>query len=330
MRQQNKRFTQVKTARGKVYQYFRRGSVYVRLPNDPNSPEYDEAYWACMNSKQVQLPKFTFKKLVESYKKSPRWSKLAPRTKAGYASTLGYIMDRVGDMDPTKMRRSNIIEAQQNNAHRPKTANEIKKLFSILFEHAIDLDWQTHNPAKGIPNLKTGEGYAAWPEIALEKFRAKTDGTALLIFELCIGTGQRIGDVLRMRWSDFDGTGITIKQGKTGTELWVPCPPRLLALLAVAKKEAKGLTIVSNPKGQPAQYRWVNRLFGEARKVSGTQGLQVHGLRSNAASELAMAGCTDAEIAAITGHKARSMVVKYTRGARQKMLAESAGRKRDH
>ena len=42
-----------------------------------------------------------------------------------------------------------------------------------------------------------------------------------------------------------------------------------------------------------------------------------------------MSGCTDAEIAAITAHKARSMVGKYTQGARQKKLAESADRKRD-
>jgi len=51
------------------------------------------------------------------------------------------------------------------------------------------------------------------------------DGRALLIFELCLGTGQRIGDVRKMRWSDIEEGGINVRQGKTGKDLWIPFTP---------------------------------------------------------------------------------------------------------
>ena len=38
---------------------------------------------------------------------------------------------------------------------------------------------------------------------------------ALLICHLCIGTGQRIGDVLKMRWDHIKDDQIAIMQGKT-------------------------------------------------------------------------------------------------------------------
>lgn len=55
----------------------------------------------------------------------------------------------------------------------------------------------------------------------------------------------------------------------------------------------------------------------------------MHGWRYTAAHELAEAGCTDAEIAAITGHKSAEMVAKYSRKAGQKRRAKRAQEKRE-
>lgn len=35
-------------------------------------------------------------------------------------------------------------------------------------------------------------------------------------------TGLRQGDVLRLPWSAYDGHSLTLRQGKTGEELWIP------------------------------------------------------------------------------------------------------------
>ncbi len=56
----------------------------------------------------------------------------------------------------------------------------------------------------------------------------------------------------------------------------------------------------------------------------------LNGLRYSAASKLAELGATDAQIAAITGHKARSMVARYSSGVNQKRLADEVVRLREN
>jgi integrase len=52
--------------------------------------------------------------------------------------------------------------------------------------------------------------------------------------------------------------------------------------------------------------------------------LNIHGLRKLAASNLAEAGCSTKEIAAITGHETLAMIELYTKSADQKRLATAA------
>jgi hypothetical protein len=56
---------------------------------------------------------------------------------------------------------------------------------------------------------------------------------------LCIGTGQRIGDVLGIRWSHLKNGAYDFTQGKTDKELWIPLPDIMT-----------GVTV--KPKGVPA------------------------------------------------------------------------------
>ena len=64
--------------------------------------------------------------------------------------------------------------------------------------------------------------------------------------------------------------------------------------------------------------------FGAVMKDAGLMGLTFHGLRYTAAANLAEAGCSNKEIAAITGHRSLAMIEKYTRGADQERLAGAA------
>jgi integrase len=144
---------------------------------------------------------------------------------------------------------------------------------------------------------------------------------------LCLGTGQRIGDVLRMRWSDIEDGAIRVKQGKTGNELWIPLTPRLGRLLDASAR--RGFGIVVGEDGRPLSYRRAAYAVDAIHKQAGTRGLTIHGLRHSTAAELAEAGCTDAQIAAVTGHKSLRMVAKYRAGAAQKRLAKEAMGKRE-
>lgn len=316
-------YTAHKPHHGKPSWWYRRGSTWVKLPGDPgNDPEAAKAYWAARTGAHQRKTATTFDTLMESYRKSPRWQALAPRTRQDYERVMGYLTEKIGPKSVLQIERRHVIKAQQDNAERVRFANYIVQMLSILMEHAIDLGWRRDNPAKGVKLLKGGEGFKPWPEWALAAFRREAGGPVLTAFELALGTGQRIDDVLKMRWDQIEDDGICVKQGKTGEELWIPFTDALRAYLDALPKS--GLTIVCDKTGRPMNYNAVEHRLRDPRERAGATAYSFHGLRYNAASELYEAGCSDAQVQAITGHRTRAMAAKYGKGARQKVLAREA------
>ena len=314
-----KLFTAEKKVKGKTYQYFRKDGKYIRLPDDPTSEEYDKAYWKLMRGGSLGESKTSFNNLIILYKKSPRWTDIKPVTRREYTRYLEYIHEKAGTHDAQKFQRKHAIAIQQANSEKPRTANFILQILSLLFEHAIDLGWRSDNPAKGIRKLKGGDGHKPWPIWAISAFRNEATPESRLPFELALGTGQRASDLIKMKWSDFDGEGITVSQSKTDAKIWVPCTKELLEILSTT--ERNGIFILTNQVGAPLTYSGLAQRISRISDKVGTRAYSLHGLRYSAASTLAEIGATDAQIAAITGHKARSMVAKYSSGAEQKRLA---------
>lgn len=320
-------YTAHKATRGVLTWYYRRGSTWVKLPGDPGKdPEAAKVYWAARTGMHERKSAATFNSLMESYRKSPRWLALKPLTKRDYERVMTYLSEKVGDRSAIAIERRHVIQAQQDNSERARFANYIVQVLSILMEHAINLGWRRDNPAKGVSLLKTGEGYHPWPAWALTAFRHEADGPVLTAFELALGTGQRIGDVLAMRWDQIEDDGVIVKQSKTGAELWAPFTDALRRHLSCTPR--RGLTIVSNDLGRPMTYTAIRQRLDAPRKRSGASAYSFHGLRYNAASELYEAGCSDAQVQAITGHKTRAMAAKYGKGARQRVLAREARERR--
>ena len=142
-------------------------------------------------------------------------------------------------------------------------------------------------------------------------------------------TGQRRGDVLRMMWSDIDQGLILVRQGKTGKRLWIPIHSQLREILTDIPRNSTHIltSAIGRPwKGFGFSTAWQRTLGRKELMAIREAGLVFRGLRKSAAVKLAEAGCTDAEIAAITG-QTRQMVEHYTKGVDQKRLAVAAMRK---
>lgn len=311
--------------------YFqRRGWASVRMQSEPGTKEFALEYATILNG-ALTLPvptSRTFTALVQSYVQSPRYRNLAPRTGRDYDKVLEWVKAKIGSLPVDKMQRKDVIRARDANAATLRFANYIVQVLRILFEHAIDQGWRDDNPAKGVSLLKSGApARQPWPEEKIAAFRATATGRTLLIFELALGTGQRIGDVLKMRWSDIEGDGIHVTQGKTGARLWVPFTPHLRATLAATPKI--GVTICAWGLGKSTAYRGAADLIMGVRVKIGAEAYDIHALRYSAAAELAAAGCSDELIAAVTGHTTGAMVRKYAGSARQKVRAiEAQGRRK--
>ncbi len=334
MRRPNLPYLEFKTIKGREYIYFRKGKFRRRLPANPDSEEFAREYWAIRSGKRNMPSKTTWNALIASYYASPTFKTKAKGTRANYRRHCEAIREKNGTKDVNSFSRRHALAVRDALQSNWSKANERIAVLSILCNHAVDLEWIERNPVVGIEKLKGGE-YQAWPDAILDAFELYCDRHELIVartaYELGIGTGQRLGDCIKMRWEDFDGEYMSVVQDKTGTKIWVYCPSRLCAHLASLPRHGK--YILAKNLTQPLGKRTVQATIEEVREalgiMRGPKRLVPHGWRYTAARLLAEAGCSDAEIQSVTGHKTLAMVQKYRSQADQRNTSKRAQERRN-
>lgn len=276
----------------------------------------------------------SWKTLITAYKGSAKFRKLADGTKRKYHPVLDALVEKNGSKSITKTTRRAVRAVHAAKSARPRTADLYIQIIRRLFNFAKkDLDWEVDNPAEGIELFGPQKEFEPWPEGAQKAFESaaasRGDELALTAFYLGTGTGQRAGDLCKMKWSHFDGESISVVQDKTDTRIRVYCPKRLRDYLNSLPK--RGTYILAKNLTQPVSHDAIEHRFRDTRSAAGNvcKGLVMHGWRYTAAVELAEAGCSDAEIQAVTGHKTLKMVQKYRAQASQARLSKRAQDRRD-
>ncbi|MCJ7871464.1 tyrosine-type recombinase/integrase [Phaeobacter sp. J2-8] len=254
---------------------------------------------------------------------------MKPRTGLDYDKHLDFFASIMGDRNPARMQRKDVIRLRDANAEKAYFANYSLRVLRVLMEHCVDLGWTETNPARGVSELKTEKTEREpWPQELLEAYRAACplDVRERLVMELCVGTGQRIGDVLEMRWSDIKDGAVFVRQSKTKKELWVPILNELQAALEAASRHS--VFILTNERGTNRwSYRGASAAVRKVREKIGALDYDIHSWRYNAACELVEAGCSDDLVAAVTG-QSPAMVLHYTKKVRQRIRAVQAQQKR--
>ena len=316
----------------KGYVYFIRGTTCQRMKSAPGTADFAAEY-AMMLRGKVAPSKTTFRALIDAYRKSPDWAKLAANTRKSYERSMDYIMTNAGNVDVRTFRRRHVIEMRNALASTPTTANRRIGFLSALLKWGMDADFCTSNVAAKIDALATsGRTRGPWPQDLVDVFRAQATGRTALLFDLLTETGQRINDVLSMRWSDLDADGISVTPAKTKRKkpepIYIPMTARLRQSLAQAPR--KGLFIVAQDNGLRVGYNLAWKDIMAIRRAIGAEDWDIHALRHYAASQIAaLPGMTADHVRAITGHSAVDMVRLYSGKAMQRARAVEAqeGRK---
>lgn len=259
--------------------------------------------------------------LIAEYRGSPDFRDLAANTKRTYLRAF----DRIASFHAVAVkdiRRGHIMQVRDAYQSTPALANQIVAVWAVLMRFALEREYIQHSPATKIKAYKGGE-FRRWRPEHIEHAMATLPEYARRAIVLALYTGQRAGDCVAMRWSDYDGEAIQVTQEKTGAKLWIPCHKTLRAELDAWERGA--VTILTNSLRRswtPASfYTRMSQMF---RADPQLQGLVFHGLRKSAAAALAEAGCSPHEIAAITGHATLNMIMHYTKEAEQRSRARSA------
>jgi integrase len=171
----------------------------------------------------------------------------------------------------------------------------------------------------------SAHGFRTWTEDHIAQFEAAypIGSRARMAFGLLLYTGQRRGDVIRMRRQHVRGGFLMVRQSKTGATVEIPIHPELQAILAASN--AEHLTFLTTATGKPFAPGAFTNWFGNQCRAAGLPiGLSAHGLRKAMCRRLAEAGCSANQIAAISGHATLREVARYTKAADQKRMAADA------
>ncbi|MBV5270805.1 MAG: tyrosine-type recombinase/integrase, partial [Afipia sp.] len=101
-------------------------------------------------------------------------------------------------------------------------------------------------------------------------------------------------------WSGYDGKYIRLTQSKTNVKVIVPVAAQLKALLDATVRV--GPFVLLNSDNDPWTSGSFQQAWSRASVAAEIVGKTFHDLRGTAVTRLAIAGCTEAEIATITGH----------------------------
>jgi len=316
---------------GKPRFYFRRvGFKKVPLPGLPWSPEFMAAYEAALAGQQIQIGSArvkpgTFRALAVSYFNSIGFRSMKASTQSVYRNAIERLCNEHGDKRTATLQREHVIRLMAAKAEKPESANLLRKVLRATMKHAVEIGLRADDPTRDVRAIRVkSDGFHSWTDAEISQFekRHAVGSRARLALALLLYTGQRRSDVVRMGRQHIRDGAMHVRQLKTGAELVIPVHAALEAI--IAETPADHLTFLTTQFGRPFTAAGFGNWFREQCDIAGLLHCSAHGLRKAAARRLAEAGCTEHEIASITGHASLREISRYTKAADQKRLAVTA------
>lgn len=267
--------------------------------------------------------------LIAEFKGSAEFTTRKEATRRDYLRYMKLIEAEFGDMPVAALAdpevRGVFKQWRDRLAAKPRTADYAWVTLARVLSVAKDRGRIPVNPCeRGGRLYEADRTERIWGEAEIANVLAVASPGMELALMLALWTGQAQGDLLRLRWSAYDGERFTLARGKTGSPIAVPAGRPLRDLLD--STERRGPVILTNTRGIPWTSDGFRTSWGKLCHKAGIEGLTFHDLRGSAVTRLALAGCTVPEIASLTGHSIRTvtdLLDKHYLGERA-ALAEAA------
>jgi integrase len=314
----------------RTYYYAWKGGPPLR--GKPGSPEFVASYNEAV-ARKVVPPRSMLLSVLQGYQASEDFLGLAPRSRSDYVGKIKLIEKAFGDFPLaalTDSRTRGIFKAWRERlaVSSRRQADYAWVVLARVLSWGMDRGLVAVNPCKKGGRLYRGSrAEKIWTPADEAAFLERAPAHLHLPLLLALWTGQRQGDLLRLPWSAYDGTHIRLRQSKGGARVVIPVGTPLKSALDTAPK--RSTIMLTTMDGKPWTPDGFRASWGKACKRAGVVGVTFHDLRGTAVTRLAIAGCTEAEIATITGHSMRSVraIIDTHYLNRDPVLAESAIRK---
>jgi integrase len=277
--------------------------------------------------------------LLNDYQKSQNFLGRRERTREDYVRQIKIIEKEYSDFPLKAMAasktRGEFLDWRDRIALKSvRQADYAYTVLALILAWAKDRGKITVNPCEKGGRVYSGTRVDSIWSIEDEAAFLQHAPTHLhLPLLLALWTGQRQGDLLRLTWNAYDGSYIRLRQSKSVRRgrrpVNVVIPVAALLKTALDATPKRSPIILLNSDGRPWTSDGFRASWGKACDKAGIVGVTFNDLRGTAVTRLAIAGCTEAQIATITGHSLRDVrsILDAHYLHRDPALAESAIRK---
>lgn len=244
-----------------------------------------------------------------------------PNTVNQYRIAATKLSKMFAEFRPEDVTQADVADFRRRLSDTPNMANRCLSVLRLVFGFALEDRIVSANPCVGIKRHVENKRKRL---VTIEELTAiyRASGPRLrVIIDLLVRTGQRVGDVLKIRRVDLTPGGIRFTQQKTGAKVIVPWTDELSEVVKRAKtlnQNIRALTLLHNRRGKTPDYRTVREQWDKACKAAKVTDAHLHDLRAMSATWAKRQGL-DATL--LMGHTSANQTVRYLRD-RDDVVAE--------
>lgn len=322
-----------------TYHYWR--ATGIRIEGEPGTVEFERSLKAAQNPpKAPPSAPAGFALLADEFEKSWEFTRGVYKTRHQREVILKAARERFHWVRITDLNRRSIrdefMKWRDEMLDTPRKADAYMKCMSRLLSWAYDRGKIEYNHGQKIEQM-TGSRNSRRDKIWTVPFEGALLASAsrqireLYLFALF--TAARQSDLAGMRWTSFDGKWLVYTPSKTSftTKVEVHLPVHELPPLRDLMEDLSRCTEFILTTDRPHPWSVVNiiKRFSDAKVAAGlaNEDLTFHDIRGTTVSRLYEAGCTDAEVASITGHAIGESSKLGDYAKRSRILAINAFRK---
>lgn len=263
-------------------------------------------------AKRVSAPKGGMAALIDDVLAKQR-AGLAESTKAQYRYAAAILKRKLVEFAPEQVKSRHVAAIVDSMAHHPNMANRALSFLRIVFAYAVRHQMVDSNPCIGVARLFEAKRKRLLTDAEWRSIYEKAGPRLRVIMRLQLLTGQRIGDVLRIRRSQLGEAGIEFEQQKTKARLVVKWSPDLRSAVQEAVALLGGaptLTLFRSTTGGAPNYRSVHEQFARAAAAGGVDDARPNDQRAQSLTKAKKQGKNPT---ALAGHTNEAQTESYLR-----------------
>lgn len=226
------------------------------------------------------------------------------------------------EFKPEQILPRHVAAIKLSFAKTPNMGNRVLSVMRIIFGQLVEWQLIDANPCVGIKPYKETPRERYITKAEFDAIYEKAGPRLQVIMDLQYLTGQRIGDVLRIRAEDVTDEGIAFRQQKTGAKLLVQWTPELNAAVDRARSLYGNVrplkTLLCNRRGKAPDYSTVALQWRKAALAAGIEDARQNDLRARAITDVDEAG---GDSTGLAGHTSKAMTRRYIRNRKAKLVS---------